>query len=125
MKDSNKDKEEEEKKPKTRHTTLTASHNAHQITSNLAPTRLEVHNDSHLHRHHRAMEGSTSAETHFRLVVTSGHFRDKTQIRRHRLVNELLREDLSRDGGIHALQLRTMTPEEDERRSGEEQQQKQ
>lgn len=91
-----------------------------QITDKLVPTRLEIYNDSHLHKHHRAMADSTSAETHFRIVVTSGAFRDKTQIKRHRLVNELLKEDLAREGGIHALQLRTMTPEEDEKRSSEQ-----
>lgn len=90
-----------------------------QINNKFVPTRLEIYNDSHLHRHHKAMAGSTSAETHFRLVITSGEFRDKTQIKRHRLVNELLKEDLAREGGIHALQLRTMTPEEDEKRSSE------
>lgn len=59
------------------------------------------------------MAGSTSAETHFRLVITSTEFQGKTQIKRHRLVNELLKEDMAREGGIHALQLKTMTPEED------------
>ena len=66
------------------------------------------------------MAGSTSAETHFRLVITSDEFKGKPQIKRHRLVNDLLKEDLAREGGIHALQLRTMTPEEDEKRSGEQ-----
>lgn len=63
------------------------------------------------------MQGSTSAETHFRLVIASAEFQDKTQIKRHRLVNELLKEDLAQEDGVHALQLRTMTPEEDEKRS--------
>ncbi|KAF3763934.1 bola-like protein [Cryphonectria parasitica EP155] len=84
-----------------------------KITSHFAPSRLEIYNDSHLHKHHKAMADSTSAETHFRLVITSGEFRGKPQIRRHRMVNELLKEDLAREGGIHALQLKTMTPEED------------
>lgn len=96
-----------------------------QVTSSLAPTRLEIHNDSHLHRHHAAMADSTSAETHFRLVVASDRFRGLAQIRRHRMVNDLLREDLARQGGIHALQLRTMTPEEDEKRRAQEQEQEQ
>lgn len=66
------------------------------------------------------MAGSTSAETHFRLVITSSEFQGKTQIKRHRLVNELLKEDMAREGGIHALQLKTMTPEEDANRSQKE-----
>ena len=34
---------------------------------------------------------------------------------RHRLVYALLKEEMSREGGIHALQLKTKTPEEEER----------
>lgn len=37
-----------------------------QITEALAPTSLEIHNDSHKHAHHQAMKDSTSKETHFR-----------------------------------------------------------
>jgi BolA protein len=33
-----------------------------QITNSLSPTLLEIHNDSHLHSHHKAMEGTTSRE---------------------------------------------------------------
>lgn len=34
---------------------------------------------------------------------------------RHRMVYALLRDEMAQEGGIHALQLRTMTPEEEER----------
>lgn len=34
---------------------------------------------------------------------------------RHRMVYALLDEDMKREGGIHALQLRTKTPEEEEK----------
>jgi hypothetical protein len=40
------------------------------ITEALEPTYLEIHNDSHRHSHHKAMEGSVSKETHFRFVVS-------------------------------------------------------
>lgn len=63
------------------------------------------------------MADSTSAETHFRLVITSAQFQGLGQLKRHRLVNDVLKEDLAREGGIHALQMRTMTPEEEEKRS--------
>lgn len=42
-------------------------------------------------------------------------FRSKPQLARHRVVNTLLRDELEREGGIHALQLKTLTPEEEER----------
>lgn len=34
---------------------------------------------------------------------------------RHRMVYALLKEEMAREGGIHALQLRTRTVEEEER----------
>lgn len=39
---------------------------------------------------------------------------------RHRMVYSLLKEDMARDGGIHALQLRTRTPEEEAKQSAKE-----
>ena len=86
-----------------------------QITSALHPTTLEIHNDSSKHAHHQAMQGSVSQETHFRVLITSETFKSKMQPARHRMVYALLKEELERAGGIHALQLRTRTPEEEER----------
>lgn len=34
---------------------------------------------------------------------------------RHRMVYALLRDEMAQEGGIHALQLRTLTPEEERR----------
>lgn len=61
------------------------------------------------------MEGNRSKETHFRLVITSEAFKSKLQPARHRIVYALLKEELERPGGIHALQIRTRTPEEEEK----------
>ncbi|KAG4436881.1 hypothetical protein IFR05_007644 [Cadophora sp. M221] len=94
-----------------------------KITTALNPTTLEIHNDSHLHSHHKAMAGSTSQETHFRVVITSEAFKAKMQPARHRMVYALLKEEMAMEGGIHALQLRTRTAEEERRqaeREGEE-----
>ncbi|KAG9249125.1 bola domain-containing protein [Calycina marina] len=85
-----------------------------KITASLSPTTLEIHNDSHLHAHHKAMQDSTSAETHFRVVITSEAFEKKMQPARHRMVYTLLKEEMAKEGGIHALQLRTRTPSEEE-----------
>ena len=87
-----------------------------QITAALQPSRLEIHNDSHLHAHHAPMAGNTSSETHFRVVITSEAFKSKMQAARHRMIYSVLKDEMAREGGIHALQLRTMTPEEEERR---------
>ena len=86
----------------------------------LRPSALEIHNDSGLHAHHKAMANSISRETHFRLVITSDAFRSKMQPARHRMVYALLKEELERAGGIHALQLKTRTPEEEERQVARE-----
>lgn len=34
---------------------------------------------------------------------------------RHRMIYALLRDEMAQEGGIHALQLRTLTPDEEER----------
>jgi BolA-like protein 1 len=47
-----------------------------------------------------------------RLNITSEAFRSKMQLARHRMVNALLKEEMEREGGIHALQLKCKTPEE-------------
>ena len=66
------------------------------------------------------MQGSVSKETHFRLIITSDAFKSKMQPARHRIVYTLLKEELDRPGGIHALQLKTRTPEEEERQLARE-----
>ncbi|TAQ91154.1 hypothetical protein B7494_g502 [Chlorociboria aeruginascens] len=85
-----------------------------QITEAFKPTTLEIYNDSELHSHHHAMAGNSSKETHFRVVITSDAFESKRQPARHRMVYTLLKEEMAKEGGIHALQLRTKTPEEEE-----------
>lgn len=91
-----------------------------KVTAALKPSTFEIHNDSHLHVHHKPMKGNTSTETHFRLVITSEAFRSKMKPARHRMIYALLRDEMSRDNGIHALQLRTLTPEEEEREKQKE-----
>jgi BolA-like protein 1 len=50
-----------------------------------------------------------------RVVITSAVFRSKMQPARHRIVYGLLKDEMAQEGGIHALQLRTRTPEEEQR----------
>ena len=90
------------------------------MTATLSPTYLSITNDSHHHAHHAAMRASTSLETHFRVSVVSAEFTAKPQPARHRLVYGLLKEEMAREGGIHALQLTTRSVEEDERRKAKE-----
>lgn len=91
-----------------------------KLSASLRPSFLEIHNDSHLHSHHKAMAGSTSQETHFRVVITSEEFKGKMQPARHRMVYKLLEDEMKQEGGIHALQLRTRTEEEAKRQEEKE-----
>ncbi|KAL3457932.1 bola-like protein-domain-containing protein [Aspergillus heterothallicus] len=86
-----------------------------KITNAFNPTTLIIRNDSHLHAHHAPMRGTISKETHFHVTITSPEFQSKMQPARHRMVYALLKEEMSQEGGIHALQLRTKTPEEEQR----------
>ncbi|ORY87812.1 bola domain-containing protein [Protomyces lactucae-debilis] len=86
-----------------------------KLTDALQPSYLEVNNDSHLHRHHAAMKGNTSPETHFRVVVVSERFEGERLAARHRIIYGLLKEEMAQEGGIHALQLRCKTRAEQDR----------
>ncbi|KAF3925479.1 hypothetical protein ABW21_db0209705 [Orbilia brochopaga] len=86
-----------------------------KVTEALNPRTLEIHNDSHRHAHHQAMQGVTSKETHFRLVVVSDEFTGKGLRARHQLIYNLLKDEMAQEGGIHALQLTTRTLAEQER----------
>ncbi|KTC85842.1 MULTISPECIES: BolA family protein [Legionella] len=74
------------------------------LTLELIPNYLEVVNESN---RHQVPEG---AETHFKLTVVTEKFNGLTKIARHRLVNNLLAEEL--DTGMHALSMHLYTPEE-------------
>ena len=75
-----------------------------KLTDALKPDYLEVHNESHMHA---VPPGS---ESHFRVLVVSSQFDGLPLIKRHRLVNEALKEELS--SCIHALAIQAKTPEQ-------------
>uniref|UniRef100_A0A0L0P0P3 BolA-like protein n=1 Tax=Candidozyma auris TaxID=498019 RepID=A0A0L0P0P3_CANAR len=84
--------------------------------STLLPQQLIIKNDSHKHTHHAAMKNAANLkESHFRVQIISDHFKGKSLPARHRLVYSLL-EDEFKSQGLHALQMTTRTPEEEERR---------
>lgn len=77
----------------------------------LAPLRLDVINESHMHN---VPDGS---ESHFKLVVVSDAFDGANLVARHRTINRLLAEQLQ--GGVHALSMHTHTPAEWQARGGQ------
>jgi len=80
-----------------------------KLVSALLPTRLEIHDESHRHEGHTGAR--PGGESHFRLEIVSRSFAGQNRLTRQRLVYGLLAEELR--GNVHALQLTTLTPEED------------
>jgi BolA protein len=74
----------------------------------LAPTRLEVINESHLHAGHAGSPGT--GESHFRVLIVAPLFAGKSRLERHRLVNATLAAELA--GKVHALALQAFAPDE-------------
>ena len=74
----------------------------------LAPTRLEVIDDSHRHVGH---EGARDGRGHFTVVVVSEEFIGRAPLTRHRMVYAAVGELMQTD--IHALAVQARTPEED------------
>jgi BolA protein len=89
---------------------MTVAETVHRkLTEALSPTRLVVTDDSH---HHAGHSGARpGGETHFGVEVVSAAFIGKSRLQRQRMVYDLLAQELK--SGIHALALRTITPDED------------
>lgn len=74
----------------------------------LAPESLRVVDESHLHLGHAGHR--PEGETHFRVYLVASAFLGKGRLQRHRVVNEVLADELS--GPVHALALHTSAPGE-------------
>ncbi|KAF9406972.1 hypothetical protein HW555_012842 [Spodoptera exigua] len=65
---------------------------------------LDVINESYMHNVPKG------AETHFKVVVVSDKFEGLPLIKRHRLINEILKDELQ--SGVHALSIVAKTPQQ-------------
>lgn len=74
-----------------------------KIQQALNPLHLEVENESHMHN------VPAGSESHFKILVVSDEFNGQMLIKRHRLINQILNQELQQ---IHAMALHTMTPDE-------------
>ena len=81
---------------------------ASRLTDQLAPSSLEVINDSHRHAGHMGDNGT--GESHFTVIVESDRFVGLNRVQRQRLVNQVLADLLS--SRIHALAIRARAPGE-------------
>ncbi len=79
-----------------------------KITKALNPAQISVEDESHLHAGHAGAR--PGGETHFRLTVVSDQFSGLSLVKRHRLINEALAEELQ--GPIHALAIKALSPDE-------------
>uniref|UniRef100_A0A0W0F0G3 Bola-like protein n=1 Tax=Moniliophthora roreri TaxID=221103 RepID=A0A0W0F0G3_MONRR len=93
-----------------------------KLSTTLRPAELSIVNDSWRvaatqHRHHAAMraQGGSNGETHFSINVVSEAFEGKTTIQRHRMIYDILAEELQQ--GLHSLSLKTKTPVELQKQS--------
>ncbi len=77
-----------------------------KLSKALIPHSLEVIDESHLHAGHSGAR--PEGETHFRVRIQSEAFQGKSLVQRHRMVNEVLAEELA--GPVHALAISASTP---------------
>ncbi|KAL1506407.1 hypothetical protein ABEB36_005777 [Hypothenemus hampei] len=70
----------------------------------LKPVFLKVINESYMHNVPK------DAETHFKVVIVSEDFQALPLIKRHRMVNDILKSELQ--GGVHALSIVAKTPDQ-------------
>jgi len=80
-----------------------------KLTDRLAPTLIEIVDDSHRHGGHAGAR--PEGETHFTVTIVAAAFAGLSRVARQRLVYETLAEELAT--GVHALSLRTLAPDED------------
>ncbi len=67
------------------------------------PVYLNIENETHMHN------VPANAESHWKVTIVSDQFEGLMLIKRHRLVNTALKQEIEK---IHALALHTMTPQE-------------
>ena len=79
-----------------------------RLQAELAPTLLEITDDSHLHAGHA---GAASGGSHYSVKIASDKFTGLTLVMRHRLVYDAVHEMINK-AEIHALAITAITPAE-------------
>ena len=80
-----------------------------KLSGEFAVDYLQVENESHMHN------VAPDAESHFKVTIVSNSFDEQMLIKRHRMVNQVLQQEMQQ---IHALALHTLTPQEWQARGG-------
>ena len=76
------------------------------LRAQLGEASIEVEDESHLHAGHAG--APRGGESHYRVRIESAAFRGLSRIERHRLVHDILKEELA--AGVHALALELSVP---------------
>jgi len=79
-----------------------------KLSAALSPAHLEVIDNSAKHAGHAGAR--PQGESHFAVIVVSSAFEGQNRVQRQRMVYAALAEEMAND--IHALELKTLTPEE-------------
>ena len=80
-----------------------------KLSSEFDVDYLNVENESHMHN------VAPGSQSHFKVTIVSKSFDDQMLIKRHRMVNKTLEQEIRQ---IHALALHTLTPLEWSERGG-------
>lgn len=87
--------------------TVTADRLTQLMQQELAPSVLQLTNESYMHKVPK------DAETHFKAVVVSERFTGLAPVQRHRLVYAAVKPELQANGGtVHALAITAKTAAE-------------
>ena len=81
---------------------------AARLRAALAPTHLEVINDSAQHAGHMGDDGS--GESHFTVIIESASFIGQSRVQRQRLVNHALGDLMTH--AVHAMAIQARAPGE-------------
>ena len=73
----------------------------------LEPIELNIADVSDKHKGHSGWK--EGGQTHFHITIVSDHFIDKSKLERHKIINELLFDEIKM---IHSLSLSTKTSKE-------------
>jgi BolA protein len=79
-----------------------------KLTAALAPTRLEIVDESALHAGHAGAR--PGGETHFHVAIVAAAFSGQNRLARQRRVYAILAEELA--GSVHALSVSAAAPDE-------------
>ena len=79
-----------------------------RLQAELAPTLLEITDDSHLHAGHA---GAASGGSHYSVKIASERFSGLPLVMRHRLVYDAVHEMINK-AEIHALAITAIAPSE-------------